>query len=44
MMPGENVNQEFKLKKRIDETRNNLTEEIYQNQLMSKKHNKFVKF
>ena len=31
------MNQEFRLKK-IDEIRNNLIEEIKQNELMSKKH------
>ena len=42
-MPEENVNQEFRLKK-IDEIRNNLIEEINQNKLMSKKHEKVVEF
>ena len=40
-MPGEDINQEFRLKK-IDEIRNYLIEEINQNELMSKKHKKFV--
>ena len=36
---AENISQEFRLKN-IDETRNYLTEEINQNELMSKKHKK----
>ena len=36
IMPEENINQEFRLKK-IDEIRNYLIEEINQNKLMSKK-------
>ena len=36
-MPEENINQEFRLKKK-DEIRNYLIEEINQNELMSKKH------
>ena len=38
-MPGENINQEFRLKK-IDEIRNYLIEKRNQNELMSKKHKK----
>ena len=38
-MPEENVNQELRLKK-IEEIRNYLIEETYQNKLMSKKHKK----
>ena len=38
-MPGENMNEEFRLKK-IDEIRNYLIEEINQNELMSKKNRK----
>ena len=38
-MPEENINQEFRLKKKIDEIRNYLTEEIYRHELMGKKHN-----
>ena len=38
-MPEENINQEFRLKK-IDEIRNYLIEEINQNKLTSKKHEK----
>ena len=38
-MSEENISQEFRLKN-IDETRNYLTEEINQNQLMSKKNKK----
>ena len=37
-MPEENINQEFRLKRRIDNIRNYLIEEINQNKLMSKKH------
>ena len=36
-MTEENISQEFKLKN-IDKTRHYLTEEINQNELMSKKH------
>ena len=36
-MAGENTSQEFRLKK-IDQTRNYLTEETNQNELTSKKH------
>ena len=39
IIPEENINQEFRLKK-IDEIRNYLIEEINQNKLMSKKHKK----
>ena len=39
----ENISQEFRLKK-IAEIRNYLFEEINQNELMSKKHKKFVEF
>ena len=35
----ENISQEFRLKY-IDETRNNVTEEINRNELISKKHKK----
>ena len=38
-MSEENLQQEFRLKN-IDETRNYLIEEIYQNELMSKSHKK----
>ena len=38
-MSEKSINQEFRLKK-IDETRNYLTEEINQNELVSKKHKK----
>ena len=38
-MPEESINQEFRLKK-MDKIRNYLTEEINQNELMSKKHEK----
>ena len=37
-MVEENKSQEFRLKKKIDETRNYFIEEIEQNELMSKKH------
>ena len=37
----ENISQEFRLKY-IDETKNNVTEEINRNELISKKHKKFV--
>ena len=40
-MPEWNMNQEFKLKK-IDKIRNYFSEEINQNELMSKKNKKFV--
>ena len=42
-MPEENKSQDFRLKN-IYETRNYLIEEINQNELMSKKHKKFVQF
>ena len=42
-MSEENISQEFRLKN-VDETRNYLTEEINLNELMSKKHNKFIEF
>ena len=38
-MSEENISQEFRLKN-IDDTINYLTEEISQNELMSKKHKK----
>ena len=41
-MPGENMNEEFRLKK-IDEIRNYLIEEINQNELMSKKNRKICR-
>ena len=41
-MQEENRNQEFRLKI-IDEIRNYLIEEINQNELISKKHNKFCR-
>ena len=37
-MGKENISQKFRLKKKIDETRNHLIEEVGQNELMSKKH------
>ena len=37
MVPEENINQEFKLKK-INEIRNDLIDEINRNDLLSKKH------
>ena len=37
-MPEENLNQEFKLKKKIDEIINYLNKEINRNELLSKKH------
>ena len=40
-MSEENINQEF-CPKNIDETRNYLIGEIYQNELTSKKHKKFI--
>ena len=39
IMPEENINQEFRLRK-IDEIRHYLIEEINRNGLMSKKHKK----
>ena len=42
-MSEENTSQEFRLKN-TDETRNYLVEEINQNELMSKKHKKFIEF
>ena len=42
-MTEENISQEFRLKN-IDETRNYFIEEINQNELMSKKHKKFIGF
>ena len=42
-MPEKVINQEFKLPK-IEEIRNYLLREINQNELMSKKHKKFVVF
>ena len=39
IMPEENINQEFSLKK-IDEIRNCVIEEINQNEWMNKKHKK----
>ena len=41
-MGEENISQEFRLENK-DETRNYLTEEINQNELMSKKHKKVCK-
>ena len=41
-MSEENISQEFRLKNK-DETRNYLTEEINQNELMSKKHRKIYR-
>ena len=38
-MPGENINQEFRMKK-LDQLTNYLIEKINQNKLMSKKHQK----
>ena len=40
-MVEENISQQFRLKN-IDETRNYLIEEIHRNELMSKKHKRFV--
>ena len=40
-MTEENINQEFRLKN-IDETRNYLIEKINWNELMNKKHKRFV--
>ena len=42
-MSEENTSQEFRLKN-TDETRNYLVEEINQNELLSKKHKKFIEF
>ena len=42
-MSEENIRQEFRLKK-TDETRNYLTEEINQNETMSKRHKKVYTF
>ena len=42
-MVEENISQEFRLKN-IDETRNYLTEEINQTELMSKKHKAFLNY
>ena len=42
-MPEENINQGFRLKK-IDEIRTYFIGEINQNELMGKKHKKFVEF
>ena len=39
-MSKENISEEFRLKKKIDETRNYLIEELNQHELMSKKHEK----
>ena len=41
-MSKEDISQEFRLKN-VDETRNFLTEEINQNELMSKKYKQFIK-
>ena len=41
-MSKENISQEFRLKE-IDETKNDVTEEIKQNELSSKKHKKVSK-
>ena len=43
IMSEKNVNQKFRLQK-IEEIRNYLLREINQNELMSKKHKKFVEF
>ena len=40
-MPEEKINQEIRLKKKIDEIRNQLIEETNGNDLMSKQHKKF---
>ena len=40
-MAEKNINQEFRLKK-IDEKRNYVIEEINRNELISKKHKRFV--
>ena len=42
-MSEENRSQEFRLKN-VDKTRNYLIEEINLNELMSKKHKKFIEF
>ena len=42
-MPEEKINQEFRLKKKIDAIRNQLIEEITRNDLMSKQHKKFCR-
>ena len=42
-MVEENISQEFRLKN-INETRNYLTEEINQTELMSKKHKAFLNY
>ena len=42
-MPEESMNQEFRLKKKIDEIRNYLIEEINRNELMSKKDKKICR-
>ena len=42
-MTEENTSQVFRLKN-IDETRNYFIEKINQNELMSKKHKKFLEF
>ena len=41
-MVQENISQEFRLKKKIDKTRNYFTEEIQQNELISKKYKKVL--
>ena len=41
-MPGENINQEFRMKK-LGQLRNYSIEKINQNKLMSKKHKKTCK-
>ena len=38
IIPQESINQQFRLKKKLDEIRNDLNEEINQNRLKSKKH------
>ena len=43
IMSEKNANQKFRLQK-IEEIRNYLLREINQNELMSKKHKKFVEF
>ena len=42
-MTKENISQEFRLKN-IDEIRNYSTEQINQNELIKKKHKKFIEF
>ena len=42
-MSKENISQEFGLKE-IDETKNDVIEEIKQNELSSKKHKKILRF